>query len=121
MEKDTRLARDLGFTGKALIHPAQIEVVEMVFRPTDAEVEYARRVVACLRGSGSGGRRVWSLLMVRWLICRWWNGRGVPCSLCLANTLLGFTVSIYKGLLLKGETAIVFDMDSFSSVSTQPM
>jgi hypothetical protein len=29
---------------------------------------------------------------------------------------LGFTVSIYKGLLLKGETAIVFDMDSFSTV-----
>ena len=45
LEKDTRIARDLGFTGKALIHPAQIEVVEKVFRPTDAEVEYARRVV----------------------------------------------------------------------------
>ena len=45
LEQDTRIARDLGFTGKALIHPAQIEVVEKVFRPTDAEVEYARRVV----------------------------------------------------------------------------
>ena len=45
LEQDTRFARDLGFTGKALIHPAQIEVVEKVFRPTDAEVEYARRVV----------------------------------------------------------------------------
>ena len=45
LEQDTRFARDLGFTGKALIHPAQIEVVEKIFRPTDAEVEYARRVV----------------------------------------------------------------------------
>ena len=45
LEQDTRIARELGFTGKALIHPAQIEVVETVFRPTDAEVEYARRVV----------------------------------------------------------------------------
>ena len=45
LEQDTRFARDLGFTGKALIHPAQIEVVEKVFRPTDAEAEYARRVV----------------------------------------------------------------------------
>ena len=31
LEKDTRFARDLGFTGKALIHPAQIEVVEKFF------------------------------------------------------------------------------------------
>ena len=45
LEQDTQVARDLGFTGKALVHPAQIEVVEKVFRPTDAEVEYARRVV----------------------------------------------------------------------------
>ncbi len=55
LEKDTRLARDLGFTGKALIHPAQIEVVEKVFRPTDAEVEYARRVVAAFEAAEADG------------------------------------------------------------------
>ena len=55
LEKDTRLARDLGFTGKALIHPAQIEVVETVFRPTDAEVEYARRVVAAFEAAEAEG------------------------------------------------------------------
>ena len=55
LEKDTRLARDLGFTGKALIHPAQIEVVERVFRPTDAEVEYARRVVAAFETAEAAG------------------------------------------------------------------
>jgi citrate lyase subunit beta / citryl-CoA lyase len=43
--QDTRQARELGFTGKALIHPAQIEPVHKVFRPTAEEVEYARRVV----------------------------------------------------------------------------
>ena len=55
LERDTRLARDLGFTGKALIHPAQIEVVEKVFRPTDAEVEYARRVVEAFEAAEADG------------------------------------------------------------------
>ena len=55
LERDTRLARDLGFTGKALIHPAQIEVVERGFRPTDAEVEYARRVVAAFEAAEAAG------------------------------------------------------------------
>ena len=55
LEQDTRFARDLGFTGKALIHPAQIEVVEQVFRPTDAEVEYARRVVAAFEAAEAEG------------------------------------------------------------------
>ena len=55
LEKDTRLARDLGFTGKALIYPAQIEVVETVFRPTDAEAEYARRVVEAFEAAEAEG------------------------------------------------------------------
>ena len=55
LEQDTRFARDLGFTGKALIHPAQIEVIEKVFHPTDAEVEYARRVVAAFEAAEAEG------------------------------------------------------------------
>lgn len=55
LEKDTQIARELGFTGKALIHPAQIEVVEKVFRPTDAEVEYARRVVDAFEAAEADG------------------------------------------------------------------
>lgn len=55
LEGDTRLARDLGFTGKALIHPAQIEIVETVFRPTDAEVAYARRVVEAFEAAEAEG------------------------------------------------------------------
>ena len=55
LEQDTRFARDLGFTGKALIHPAQIEVIEKVFRPTDAEVKYARRVVDAFAAAEADG------------------------------------------------------------------
>ena len=43
--KDARQARRLGFTGKSLIHPDQIQVVNDVFRPDEGEVKYARQVV----------------------------------------------------------------------------
>ena len=39
-------ARAMGYTGKACIHPSQVEVVHAVFTPTDAELDRARRVVA---------------------------------------------------------------------------
>lgn len=55
LEEDTRLARDLGFTGKALIHPAQIEVVERVFHPTDAEITHAQRVVEAFETAEAAG------------------------------------------------------------------
>ncbi len=54
LERETRRARELGFTGKAVIHPGQIEVVHRGFRPTDAEVEQARRVVAAFEAEGEG-------------------------------------------------------------------
>ena len=41
---DSRLARKLGFQGKIVIHPAQVEPVNQVFSPTPEEVAKARRV-----------------------------------------------------------------------------
>ncbi len=43
--EEARLARNLGFEGKFLIHPSQIEPVNQVFRPTPEEVAQARRIV----------------------------------------------------------------------------
>ena len=45
LRADSLTARRLGFTGKTLIHPEQIAVVNEIFSPTAAEVEEARRVV----------------------------------------------------------------------------
>jgi citrate lyase subunit beta/citryl-CoA lyase len=45
LRADSLRARRLGFTGKTLIHPGQIAVVNEVFSPTAAEVDEARRVV----------------------------------------------------------------------------
>lgn len=45
LRADSLRARRLGFSGKTLIHPGQIAVVNEIFSPTAAEVEEARRVV----------------------------------------------------------------------------
>lgn len=46
LEKDALLARQLGFRGKLVLHPRQIDVVNRVFTPSAEEIEYARKVVA---------------------------------------------------------------------------
>ncbi|MDF3046135.1 MAG: malyl-CoA thiolesterase, partial [Ornithinibacter sp.] len=46
---------DLGFDGKTLIHPSQIEPCNRVFAPSPEEVEEARAIVeAWEAGSGAG-------------------------------------------------------------------
>jgi citrate lyase subunit beta/citryl-CoA lyase len=50
-----RQGRALGFDGKTLIHPQQIEPANLAFAPTADEVERARRVVAAYgQGSAAG-------------------------------------------------------------------
>ena len=58
LRSEAGLARRLGYGGKFAIHPAQVEVIDEIFSPTDAEVDRARRVleaarVAELEGHGS--------------------------------------------------------------------
>ncbi|SFL53918.1 HpcH/HpaI aldolase/citrate lyase family protein [Methylobacterium pseudosasicola] len=45
-EAECREGRDLGFDGKMLIHPSQIEPANAAFGPGEAEIAEARRVVA---------------------------------------------------------------------------
>ncbi|MGE0716384.1 MAG: CoA ester lyase [Alphaproteobacteria bacterium] len=46
LEESTRRVLRMGFQGKMCIHPSQIPVVNGVFTPTAAEVDFAERVVA---------------------------------------------------------------------------
>jgi citrate lyase subunit beta/citryl-CoA lyase len=46
IERSARRARQLGFQGKMCIYPPQVERVNAAFTPTEAEVAFARRVVA---------------------------------------------------------------------------
>ena len=43
---EARRARDLGFSGKAVIHPDQVGAVNEIFSPTPDEVTRARRIVS---------------------------------------------------------------------------
>lgn len=52
--RDAAAARNLGFGGKLLIHPAQVEPVSAVFAPSEAEIAWARRVVAAVEDVGRG-------------------------------------------------------------------
>jgi citrate lyase subunit beta/citryl-CoA lyase len=61
LEEECRLARSLGLRGKACIHPAQLEVVHGVFAPTEAEREWARRVVDAYEREAGEGRGVFAL------------------------------------------------------------
>ena len=61
LEAEARLARSLGFRGKACIHPAQVAIVNHVFSPTGEERERARRVVEAYERGLADGRGVVAL------------------------------------------------------------
>lgn len=42
---EAQRARDLGFAGKAVIHPGQVGAVNEIFSPTEVEEKWARRIV----------------------------------------------------------------------------
>ena len=44
-EQDCFEAKNLGYVGKSIIHPGQIETAHRVFHPTPAEIEWARKVI----------------------------------------------------------------------------
>jgi citrate lyase beta subunit len=56
LEAECRLARSLGFRGKACIHPGQVEIVNRVFSPSEDEVARARRVVEAYDRAAEEGR-----------------------------------------------------------------
>jgi citrate lyase subunit beta/citryl-CoA lyase len=48
----------LGFDGKTLIHPSQIEPCNRIFAPTEAEVAHARAVIAAFAAPENAGKGV---------------------------------------------------------------
>jgi citrate lyase beta subunit len=51
-------ARDLGFDGKTLIHPTQIDIANEVFAPTAEDIAAARQIIAVWREAQRQGRGV---------------------------------------------------------------
>jgi citrate lyase subunit beta/citryl-CoA lyase len=50
--------RDLGFDGKTLIHPSQVEPCNRTFAPSDEEVERAGTIIAAFEAAEADGRGV---------------------------------------------------------------
>ncbi|THH36028.1 CoA ester lyase [Aliishimia ponticola] len=50
--------RDMGFDGKTLIHPAQVDVTNTAFAPSDEEIELARRQIAAFEEVVASGQGV---------------------------------------------------------------
>jgi citrate lyase beta subunit len=61
LEEEAALARTLGFRGKLCIHPEQLEAVNRVFAPSEAELDWARRVLDAHEAGLREGRGVVAL------------------------------------------------------------
>ena len=53
---DTELAKALGFSGKASISPRHVEVINQIFSPTQAEIDYAYEVIEAIRIAKEQGK-----------------------------------------------------------------
>jgi citrate lyase subunit beta/citryl-CoA lyase len=56
VRRDSIQARRLGFSGKSTFHPGQIDIINDVFSPGEAEVEHARRVVDAFEEAQAAGQ-----------------------------------------------------------------
>lgn len=55
LRASTERARAMGFGGKACIHPAQLDIVNAVFTPSDADLARARAIVAAFDQAEAAG------------------------------------------------------------------
>ncbi len=55
---DAMLGAQMGFTGKQIIHPNQVASVQEAFSPSDAEIDYAQRLLAAFEMAESEGAGV---------------------------------------------------------------
>jgi (3S)-malyl-CoA thioesterase len=58
LRSECEQGRDMGFDGKTLIHPAQLDTANAVFAPSEAEVEMARRMIEAYREARAKGQGV---------------------------------------------------------------
>lgn len=55
MEKDSIRNRSYGFTGQVVIHPSHVEIVNRVFTPDKAEIDYYRGLIEAMREAEAAG------------------------------------------------------------------
>jgi (3S)-malyl-CoA thioesterase len=58
LAEECEQGRDMGFDGKTLIHPAQLELTNAAFAPTGAEIEMAERQIAAFQAAQKDGKGI---------------------------------------------------------------
>lgn len=56
LRADTSLAKNLGFDGKTVVHPRQIDIVNSFFTPSQKEIKYALRVLNAIEQGKREGK-----------------------------------------------------------------
>lgn len=51
LEKDLLFGKRLGYTGKCVIHPSQIDFVHKIFSPSEQDIQWAKKVISALDAS----------------------------------------------------------------------
>lgn len=59
--KETELIKEMGFDGKSIVTPKQIEVAHKIFAPTEKEILQAERVVEAVRENAKKGVGIFTL------------------------------------------------------------
>lgn len=58
---DSRRGANMGFSGKQIIHPKQVQPVQEVFTPSEEAVEYALRIMEAFKSSQEAGKGAFAL------------------------------------------------------------
>ncbi|EXA46330.1 citrate lyase subunit beta-like protein [Fusarium oxysporum f. sp. pisi HDV247] len=61
LEEECFGGKAMGFNGKQCIHPAQVDLVQRIFSPSEAEMEWAARVTIADEKAAGSGRGAWTL------------------------------------------------------------
>jgi len=61
LRRETEYAKKIGFTGKAVINPRQIDIIHEVFTPTEDEIRKAYHIVKEFRNNSAAGIGVFAI------------------------------------------------------------
>ncbi|RUA11185.1 MAG: CoA ester lyase [Flavobacteriia bacterium] len=61
LRKETEYSKSIGFTGKAVINPRQIDIIHEVYQPTEEEIRKAYKIIRAFKKNKEAGIGVFSV------------------------------------------------------------
>ncbi|MCL5665563.1 MAG: CoA ester lyase [Candidatus Thermoplasmatota archaeon] len=56
-ESECNVSHGLGYVGKQLIHPSQVDIANRIFTPSERDIKWAREIIAALESTNRGAIR----------------------------------------------------------------